>query len=104
MSQRVWLQGHLLLDEGVEPCPSCDAVEPGAYCRHCGTAKAPRAEALTACPQCHMLGLGPHCIYCGTVVRDAMQEQLDRGEFDWGAWRAQLAPALARLTEQAQHG
>jgi hypothetical protein len=104
MSQRVWLQGHLLLDEGVEPCPACDAVESGAYCRQCGTAKGSLAETLTACPQCHLQGVGPYCTMCGTVLRDAMQEQLDRGTFDWDAWRAQLAPALARLTEKAQRG
>jgi hypothetical protein len=96
-SQQIWIQCQLLLDDGAEVCPQCDAIDVGAYCRQCGAYKEVQT-VRQACPQCHVLGPGPYCVHCGTVLVDPVEESLQDGTFNWEEWHKSLTPFLGGLT------
>ena len=98
-TQWTWLQCQLLLDEGVQACPECDALNRGAYCTACGTRLAPEARP---CDTCQAPGTGTYCGECGALLRSVIEEAVDAGTFDWEAWAKSLAPFLGGLTAQEQ--
>jgi hypothetical protein len=93
----MWLQGHLLLDDGAELCPACDAVGAGTYCQQCGAAKTEETGVHT-CPQCRLRGPGPYCVHCGAVLVDPIEDELAHGTFDWQQWLHDLQPFLGGMT------
>jgi len=98
-SQWLWLQCQLLLDDGVQACPTCETLSLGLYCRDCGTRLQPEQET---CEQCHMVGVGMYCIQCGAQLRNPVAEAIDADTFDWEAWAQSLTPFLGGLTPQEQ--
>jgi hypothetical protein len=96
-SQQMWLQCQLLLDDGAEVCPQCDAVDLGTYCRQCGACKEEQA-VRHVCPQCHVIGPGSYCVHCGTALVDPVEESLQDGTFNWNDWLEELTPFLGGLT------
>ena len=97
-TQRTWLYGQLLLDDGAKACPACEGVDLGAYCHLCGKEKADSDTTMRGCPSCRMLSQGPYCMHCGTLIRDPMVEQLEEGTFDWDEWKRSLQPFLSGIT------
>jgi hypothetical protein len=107
--QLLWLRCQLLLDQGVLPCPACEALDIGAFCRACGAAKVDTGTVETACPRCQATGPGPYCIHCGeslglmeqsqepTTRQAATAQQITAGTFDWAAWERQMAAMAAQL-------
>lgn len=97
--QWLWLQCQLLLDDGVEACPGCDALSVGTYCTACGTRLTPEPRT---CDACHLPGTGAYCAHCGAVLVSAVAEAIDEGTFDWDAWAKSLTPFLGGLTPTEQ--
>jgi len=98
-SQWLWLQCQLLLDDGFDACPTCDALGPGPYCGQCGTRVEPEPRT---CDMCHLPGQGVYCTHCGAVLRSAVEEAIAMETFDWDAWARSLSPFLGGLTPQEQ--
>ena len=98
-SQWVWIQGQLLLDEGIQACPDCDALSAGEFCPACG--KRVR-EAARVCEECHSAGHGAYCVYCGAPLGSALADAIAAETFDWVAWAQSLQPFLGGLTPQEE--
>jgi len=98
-TQLLWLQCHLLLDQGVEPCPHCNEVSLGPYCQACGERLQPEPRV---CDDCHLAGRGTYCSHCGAALRNEVAESIAAGAFDWDAWATRLQPFLGGLTPQEQ--
>jgi hypothetical protein len=96
-SQWLWVQCHLLLDEGVEACPQCDALTASPFCAACGAALHPEVRR---CEQCQSPGVGAFCGSCGAPQSSRTEEAVDAGTFDWDAWAKSLAPFLGGITAQ----
>lgn len=92
-SQWLWLQCHLLLDDGLQACPHCDAVSQGSFCRSCGK---PLGDGPVTCPHCRQPGMGNYCTGCGAVLHSEVEEAILAGTYDWHAWMRSLEPFLKK--------
>jgi predicted amidophosphoribosyltransferase len=97
-TQWIWLSCHLLLDDGVNACPSCDALGHGPYCEACGVRLTPEVRTCQECER--EVGAGAYCPQCGATVTTAIAESIAAGDFDWEAWAKSLEPFLGGLTPQ----
>jgi hypothetical protein len=98
-TQCLWLQCQMLLDEGIEVCPTCASYGRGPYCEGCGTRLRPEPRL---CDTCSLPGTGAYCQHCGTALLSAVAEAIDAGTYDWDAWARSLEPFLGGLTPQEQ--
>lgn len=98
-AQWYWLQCQMLLDEGIDACPSCEALGPGPYCSACGMRLRP---TLHTCAQCHLQGAGAYCSGCGEPLGGTVTAQVEAGTFDWQGWAKSLTPFLGGLSPQEE--
>jgi predicted amidophosphoribosyltransferase len=98
-TQWVWLQCHILLDDGGQLCAACGTLGAGAYCATCGTRLVAEDRH---CGQCQLPSTGAYCPHCGAELQSLTAEQIELGAYDWVAWAKGLAPFLGGLTPQEQ--
>lgn len=94
------IQAHILLDHGIDTCPSCDDVGSGRYCRQCGATR--ERETTYECSECKARGIGPYCMHCGAVLHSSVASDIQAGTFDWDAWEKSLAPFMGGLSPREQ--